>query len=139
MTPVKLLFNSRKTLQSPVGRAVTIVFAVILVVVLISDAVKTYQVFNLYGAREGSLFWLVLQLKIISSVVAVFCLLLSYWLWSWSALVWSFLVSLIAILGFKMGLNPEFVTRWDVFLPWGVLAVTFIFETPFRVSLQRAA
>ena len=136
MKAPKLLFESRKTLQTRGGRFLTISIITVLFFVSLSSGLKTYQVWDIYGAKEGSLFELVLYLKLISSAIAVICLVLLYWLWSWSALIWSFLASFLAILGFKMGLNPEILTSWDVLLPWVVLAATFIFETPFRRSSE---
>ena len=123
--------GSRTFFRSPAGRALVNIAIVVLSFVFLDEALKTNRIMNLYGVKPGTLMWLVCVLTITSSLVAFVCLLLTRWFWSWAVLLWCFLVSAISLLGFSMGLNPEFVFRWDVFLPWALLVVTFIFEKPY--------
>ena len=123
--------GTRAFFRSPAGRVLVNTAIVVLSFVFINEALKTNQIMNLYGVRTGSLMWLVCVLTIVSSLVAFACLLLTRWFWSWAVMLWCFLVSAISLVGFKMGLNPEFVFRWDVFLPWVLLVITFVFEKPY--------
>ena len=121
----------RTFFRSRPGRALVNISIVVLSFLFLNEALRTNQIMNLYGVEPGTLMWLVCVLTITSSLVAVACLLLTRWFWSWAVLLWSFLVPAIALLGFSMGLRPEFVLRWDVFLPWGLLVITFLFEKPY--------
>ncbi len=123
----------RGVLRSPAGRVLTSLFIAVLVLVFAVDTAKTFQVISVYGVETGTLFWLVTVLKLASSIIAIVCLLLTFWFWSWSMLAWASLVSIIAIVGLLLGLKPEFLARWDVVLPYVLLAVSLFFKRPFRL------
>lgn len=131
--------SGRRFLRSPGGRILVRVAIAVLVFIFVSKAGQTYRVMDLYGVERNTLMWLVCVLSISSYFVATVCLLLTPWFWSWAVLLWSFLVPGIALVGFGMGLSPDFVLRWDVLLPWGILLVTFVFEKPFGKISSTAA
>ena len=99
--------------------------------ILVVNAIKTVQVFQLYGAEPGTQFWFVLMLIGVSSALGAICILLMGVGWAWSVWIWAVAILGLAVAGWLIGLNPEIVTRWDVALPWIVLALATVIRSRF--------
>lgn len=104
---------------------------------LVLDAVKTAQVLTLYEVEFGTQFWFVCVLKIISAAVSVICMSYMSRGWVWSVWIWACAVLGIALAGVLLGLNNEFLIRWDVALPWLVLVISAALNARFASPWKR--
>lgn len=133
------LDNVRKSLSSRKAVLAFRAVFVLIALVLIVDAIKTTQVLEMYDVEFGTLFWFVCVLKITSSAVAVICMLLMGRNWEWSVWIWACVVLGIALAGISIGLNTEFLIRWDVALPWVVLVIAAALRSRFATPWKSAS
>ena len=130
MSRIRTILSSSKAVL-----AYRIILAVA-VLALVLDATKTAQVLTFYDVEFGSQFWFVCVLKIVSAAVSVICMSYMNRGWVWSVWVWACAVLGIALAGILIGLDNEFLVRWDVALPWVVLVLSAAlgarFATPWR-------
>ncbi len=123
--------NGRFFFRSSIGRKVVVIGAGLLALVHLSQVLQTYRVIEIYGILPGSRLWLGAMSEILKSAVSVLFSVVTIWLWSWGAALWTFTVSIIALLGYYYFSNPNFLFHWDVLGPWAILIVTLVFRKPF--------
>ncbi len=129
----------RKSLASRTAVLAFRTVFVLIALLLIVDAIKTMQVLKMHEVEFGTLFWFVCVLKIASSAVAVICMLLMGRGWEWSVWIWACVVLGIALAGIWIGLNTEFLIRWDVALPWAVLVISAALRSEFATPWKSAS
>ena len=127
------MLQIRKALASKNAIRVFRILFGLVALALISGAIKSVQVIQVYDVQFGTTFWFVNSLIVVSSIVGVICIWMMAQKWDWAVWVWAVVVLGVALIGIWIGLNVGFLTRWDVFLPWIVLLAFAMLKTRFAM------
>ena len=93
-----------------------------LVVAFSIDAIQSVLVIDRYDVEFGTRLWVSFAGVFLVFAVSAVSALLLFRNWSWAVWVWAILVAVITLVGLALGLNRSFVLRWEVALPWILLA-----------------
>lgn len=124
------------------GREALIIYRIVFGVIalfLVRDALRSHGLIEAFNVDFGTNVWFISALIIASSIIGVLCILLMSRNWAWAVWVWSLAALGTALIGvFIVDLNASFIERWDVALPWVVLALAALlksrFATPWRIG-----
>jgi hypothetical protein len=108
--------------DSPTAVLLIRVILVVLSFVFFIAAVRGVLVITRYDTPRGTGLWnAAAGTSLVSTLSGMSALALACH-WRWAAWVWAISVSAVSIAGLAVGLNPSFLFRWEVALPWTILA-----------------